>query len=93
MPVERGRLTYYRATELMEAAVNNDIVALDPVAGQCFGFNEVAAEVWRHLREPRSFGSLKGHLLSQFDVTEKQCESDLRDLLDDLLGKGLVEQR
>ena len=33
----------------MEAELGEELVALDPQAGNCFGFNEVAAWVWRRL--------------------------------------------
>lgn len=83
---------YQRKTELLEAEVATDIVALDPVLGRCFGFNEVAATVWRYLSEPRSFEAIERHLLNQFDVPARQCASELEELLTDLVAKHLVER-
>lgn len=84
-----GRV-YKRAITLMEAELDDELVALDPDAGECFGFNSVATTVWRELETPRSFEELRGALLNQYEVNEDQCSAELRELLDDLTAKGLV---
>lgn len=84
---------YQRQAKLLEAEVATDIVALDPALGQCFGFNEVAATVWRYLAEPRSFAEIKAHLLNEFDVQAVQCASELQELLEDMTAKRLITRR
>ena len=37
--------SYRRATQLLEAGIGDELVALDPDQGSCFGFNGVAAFV------------------------------------------------
>lgn len=82
--------TYRRTVDLMEAELGDELVALDPDAGACFGFNSVATSVWRQLAEPRSFEQLRDALLEEYDVEAEQCASELRELLQDLSDKGLV---
>ena len=81
---------YRRATELLEAEVGSDVVALDPEAGLCFGFNEVAAAIWRHLEKPRSFVELKDHLLAIYDVDEDECVSELANALNEMQLRKLI---
>lgn len=81
---------YRRAVELMEAELGEELVALDPEAGNCFGFNEVATRVWRRLGEPVTFDQLRDGLLEEYDVSRDQCTSELRALLDDLQQRGLI---
>ena len=83
--------SYRRATDLMEANLGDELVALDPKGGECFGFNSVATSVWRELRQPKSFDELREVLLGEFDVDPEQCTRELRELLDDLFAKGLVK--
>jgi hypothetical protein len=83
---------YRRAIELLEADINDELVALEPDRGNCFGFNSVATTVWKHLEVPRSSNELKAHLLSEYDVSEQTCENELRELLDELEAKGLVSK-
>ena len=81
---------YERAIDLMEAELGDELVALDPDAGNCFGFNNVAASVWRTLREPKSLDELRAAMLEEYDVEPAQCDEDLKELLDDLCARGLV---
>jgi hypothetical protein len=83
---------YERATDLLSADVGDELVALDADAGHCYGFNGVAATVWRQLEQPRSFDELKQGLLADYEVGEEQCATELQELLDDLIGKGLLRR-
>jgi len=84
------REIYRRAVELLEADVNDELVALDPARGNCFGLNAVAKDVWRKLETPKSFNDLRAELLAEYDVSEEQCAEELKALLSDLAEKGLI---
>ena len=81
---------YRRATELMEAELGDELVALQPDLGLCFGFNGVATEVWKQLATPKSFEELKERLLAGYDVDEQRCSDELGDLLGQMVEKGLI---
>ena len=74
----------------MEAQLADELVALDPRAGECFGFNSVATSVWRELEQPRSFEEIRDALLDQYEVDPEQCSRELEELLRDLSAKGLI---
>lgn len=81
---------YERSVDLLEAELGDELVALSVEDGNCFGFNAVAASVWRALEQPRSFDELKAKLLSEYEVSPDQCASELEELLGDLVEKKLV---
>jgi len=81
---------YQRASELMEAELGDELIALDPRAGECFGFNSVATFVWQTLKEPKSFEQLRDALLNEYEVEPEQCTRELSELLGDLEAKRLV---
>jgi hypothetical protein len=81
---------YERAAQLMEAELGDELVALEPQRGECFGFNGVATFVWQTLKEPKSFAQLREALLDEYDVEPEQCTRELKELLDDLQSNGLV---
>lgn len=81
---------YRRAVDLLEAEINDELVALDPARGSCFGLNNVAADVWRKLERPRSFDELRAELLDEYDVTESQCTEELEEFLGQMKAKGLI---
>ena len=84
---------YARARALMEAELGDDLVALDPEGGECFGFNSVAASVWKQLAEPKTFEEMRDALVAEFEIDAATCETELRELLDDLTAKGLIVRR
>ena len=81
---------YRRAIDLMEAELGDELVALDPVGGECFGFNSVAASVWRELAAPKSFDQLRDALLAEYEVDSERCTVELSALLNDLSARGFV---
>lgn len=81
---------YKRAIDLMEAELGDELVALDPTAGECFGFNNVAASVWRELAQPKNFEQLRDALLDEYEVQPDQCAEELGELLRDLADRGFV---
>lgn len=82
---------YRRTAQLLEADINDELVALEPDQGTCFGFNSVATDVWRKLEQPRSFAELKSALLDEYDVSEEQCAGELRELLEQMREARLIE--
>ena len=84
--------SYRRSVELLEADINDELVALEPDQGRCFGFKSVAKDVWRKLERPRSFEELRQELLSEYDVAEDQCDRELRELLEDMAKAKLIER-
>ena len=86
-------IIYERATDLLEAELGAELVALDEPRGECFGFNEVATSVWRLLDRPRSLVGLKDGLLDEYDVDADECERDLRELIGKLCDMALIRRR
>lgn len=84
---------YERATDLLEAEMGDELVALNPEAGQCFGFNSVATAVWKQLETPKTFDQIKSHLLEEYDVDEEQCATELQTLLLQMTDKQLINCR
>ena len=83
---------YARAVSLHEAKICEDIVALDPAGGECFGFNAVAASVWRLIEQPRSQDAIEAALIEEYDVAPEQCRAEVGELLTDLQSQGLVRR-
>src|SRR6185503_9785578 len=63
---------YERSTELLEADLGDELMALDVARGSCFGFNSVATTIWRQLVSPKSFGELRDALLAEYEVGAEQ---------------------
>ena len=88
--MQMSEAKYQRKGEVLDAEVGDELVALDVVAGDCFGMNEVAKTVWQSLAEPKSFMQLREELLAEYDVAAAQCEIELKELLEELAAQGLI---
>lgn len=83
---------YARATSLLEAEIDDEIVGLDREQGEVFGFNKVASDVWRLLDQPQTAAVLCARLQQKYDVQPEQCLAELSALLDQLIEMKLVRQ-
>ena len=83
---------YIRAKSLLEAELEDEIVGLDVDQGHCFGFNSVAADIWRLLDEPRDLETLQQLIMNLYDVDPDECAAELKSCIADLESKGLVRK-
>jgi Coenzyme PQQ synthesis protein D (PqqD) len=60
-------------------------------SGMYFGLDEVGAEVWSLVAEPRRVSEIRDVLLEHYDVDPARCADDLMALLGDLVEQGLLE--
>jgi hypothetical protein len=61
--------------------------------GTYYGLDPVGAQIWRLLQTPRRIAEIQELLLQEYDVEPERCQGDLLQLLEDLLGAGLIEVR
>ena len=85
-------MLYSRAAPLLEAEIDDEIVALDREQGEVFGFNLVASDVWRLLEQPLSLGDLCAQLEQRYEVEPEQCAREITELLDQLVEMKLVKR-
>jgi len=81
----------HRRSQLIEAEVDGELVALHVDSGTCYGFNGTATRVWGLIAEPKSLADLRATLLAEYDVNPELCDRQLRELLDELHRDGLIE--
>lgn len=80
-----------RATFVVEADVDGEIVVLNADTGDCYGFDPIATRIWTALAEPVSVQSICSTLLADYDVDCATCESQVLAFLEQLRGEGVVE--
>jgi hypothetical protein len=79
-----------RTTTLVEAAMADELFALDIDNGHCFSFNASATAVWQSLETPRTVAELRTILMDDFAVDQATCDADLAALIDTLAGQRLI---
>ncbi|MBL8250347.1 MAG: PqqD family protein [Candidatus Competibacter sp.] len=70
-----------------------NLVILNFKDGVYYELKDVAARVWSLLQKPCSFQTVLETILAEYEVEPERCENDLVALLEDLIGRGLVDVR
>lgn len=79
-----------RNNAILFSEIGDDIVALSVERGDCFGMEEVSAAVWRMLDKPISPSEICDRLTQKYEVEPTHCHDDIRDLLNEMLERGLI---
>lgn len=77
----------------LSAAVDDEVVLLEPDSGTYYGMNEVGSLLWEALETPTTVAELRSRLVEEFDIEADRAQEDLADFLDHLEDTGLVEAR
>ena len=60
-------------------------------SGTYFGLNQVGTRIWELITDGNTIDSIVRKLLTEFDINEDRLRRDVSDLVDQLLGKGLLK--
>jgi len=75
---------------LLESDLDNEIIFMSLETGDYIGINEVAAEIWKYITEPRSVQDIVTHLVDIFDVDENNCMTDTTEFLSQLAEENML---
>jgi hypothetical protein len=79
-----------RCNGLLEAEVDNEVVALSIDRGTCYGMNPVASRIWSLLSSPARICDVCATLLTEYDVGPQVCEQEVLALIEELYAEGLI---
>lgn len=82
---------YKRSEQALHSEVGRDVVALHIDRGQCYGMENVTADVWRLLAEPSDLDTICEQLQDRYDVDPNVCRGDIATLLVQMQSEGLIE--
>lgn len=81
------------AKEQISSDLGKEAIILNLKSGMYHGLNEVAAQVWDIIQQPKAVKEVKAMLLEEYEVDIQQCDRDLKDLLGELTEAGLIDIR
>jgi len=86
-----GSMTIARRTGPLTAAVNDEIVMLDPEQGAFFGLNPVASRIWELIATPTTIDAICAVLTDEYEVDEPACRRAVSDFLQQLAESRLAD--
>jgi hypothetical protein len=81
---------YQLNTHAVCRQVDDEAVILDLDSGLYYGLNNTGTRIWQLLGDRMSVGEMLIQLVSEFEVDAERLAEDIRELLCDLVAKGLL---
>ncbi len=75
---------------LIEADIDQEIVALNIETGICYGLNGAGSRIWNLMQTPIRISDICASLVAEFEVEPDDCERDVIGLIEQLLSENLV---
>jgi len=80
-----------RAKNQVSCDLGGESAILDVNSGIYYGLNDTGTRIWDLIQEPKSIHEVRDILLKEYEVEPDRCDHDLLEVLNELLGKGLIE--
>ena len=74
---------------VIDANIDDEIVALSMERGTCYGMNRVGSRIWTLLAKPIRICDLCAVLLAEYRVDPEVCEREVLDLLEEFRARRL----
>ena len=79
------------APEVVSCDLAGEAAILNMKDGVYYGLDPVGASIWNLIQKPAVLGEVKDRILEEYDVSEEECQTDLLELIRQLVENGLVE--
>lgn len=87
-----SKLSIISATKnAVHCDVGDEVVILSMEDETYYGLNPVAAFIWNLIQEPKTMDEIKRAICEEYDIEEETCNKDLKEIISDLINKGLIE--
>ena len=90
LPLQSSATVVACRGDLIEAQIDEEIVALSIERGTCYGLNRVGSRIWKLLRTPIRITDLCAAMVGEYRVDPTICESQVLELLEELRAEGLI---
>ena len=90
LPLEQSAIVVACGEGLIQAEIDEEIVALSVEHGTCYGMNRVASRIWSLLAKPIQISELCTNLVATYQVDPDLCSRQVLDLLEQLRAEGMI---
>lgn len=89
--LDLSNTTLVATTDQISTRLHEDTVILHNQSSTYFSLDTVGSTIWEQLQQPCSFQDVLNVIVDTYDVTKTQAETDLKELLQDMIAAGLVD--
>ena len=76
--------------QVMSRLVGDETVLLDLKSGIYFGLDGVGKRIWESVAEGNNLSQAAAIIVAEYDVDEKQAQTDVIEFASDLVTRGLL---
>lgn len=84
------KMSYQVAPEVLFSQIDGDVIILSAGDDAYLSLDPTGSRIWLLLQEPLSLDELVHILTDEYEVTDEDCRADVRDFLDDMVGRQLI---
>lgn len=78
------------APDVLSRNLDGETVLLDLESGTYFGLDAVGTRIWELIGQDQPLSAILEVILDEYDVDEQRAHTDLLELLESLVAKGLI---
>jgi hypothetical protein len=78
------------APDVLSRNLDGETVLLDLESGTYFGLDVIGTRIWELIAQNQPLPAILEVILDEYDVDEQRARTDLLELLDALVAKGLI---
>ena len=75
------------------SSLGSESVLLDADAGRYWGLDPISSRIWELIQSPTPFAVIIATLLDEYDVPPERCRQEVRAVLQEMEGAGLIDIR
>ena len=83
--------TIKRADTIVSSELIDETVMMSVEKGTYYGLDDIETKLWQIIETPMSVSALCDSLLSNYDVSREQGETDVLTFLNELHAEGIIE--
>ncbi len=84
-------LTIRFSKDVVFRDLDDEMIIMDMNTGKYFGLNETGAKIWALLDKYQKPKKVIDELLTEYNLSEDECEREVKQFLQAILNKGLID--
>ena len=89
--LQQVSVSYRVSSQQLHSEIGSEGVILDLKSGVYYGLNETGNQIWQWLQQPKTESEIIDLVLEEYEVTPEQGASDVKALLQEMIGAGIIE--
>jgi Coenzyme PQQ synthesis protein D (PqqD) len=82
--------TYSRNQQIIDGTIDDNQIMMHIERGKYFGLTSVGKRIWELLETPRNQEEIVQALISEYDVTENQCQQEVQRFLEKAVSNDII---